>query len=296
VLVPVKAESAEIEGYDAEVLVSVIMPCKDAAMFIDAAIASVLCQSHKELQLIVVDDGSTDQTVSLLESIVQRDPRVTLVRRGNNSGGPAAPRNIGMTHVKGKFIAFIDADDIWVPEKLAMQLAVMSKYELNFCSTLHRHFKHDAALPSVREKSLYGTKLVGLPHIQPISHATILRKNCIVTSGVMLRTTLKEHVHFSEKACFVAIEDYLAWLYLHQKPDVKSAIVQAPLVFYRTRKDSISSSKVEMTQKIYRLLSVYEIEGKPLGFMRFYYFATYLVGGVKSVVSDWFNRVKNSPD
>lgn len=282
-------------------LVSVVLPCKDAARFIQPAISSVLAQTHSNLQLIVIDDGSTDQTIDLVESFTKLDPRVTLIALAENSGGPAMPRNEGIACAKGEFVAFIDADDIWLPHKLSLQLAVMQEYRLNFCSTLHRHFKDDSAIDSIARPMLSGqTALVSIAVpvtvpsiIKRINHSMILRKNCIVTSSVMLRSELLEHLHFSESVDFVAIEDYLAWLQLHQLPNIASAIIQEPLIFYRTRNDSISSSKVEMARKIYNLLSLYTVKGKRLGPIRFYYYATYLFGGVKSLTLSWLNRIPN---
>lgn len=277
----------------ASALVTVVMPCKDAARFIGPAITSVLAQTHRKLQLIVVDDGSTDQTVSLIEPFTKADSRVTLIQLDANSGGPAKPRNVGLKHVKGSYVAFIDADDIWLPQKLAYQLAAMHEHGLNFCSTLHRHFSDDSAIDSISQTALCDQPGVSDVSIRRVDHDTILRKNRIVTSSVLLHMGLLEHVHFSEETRFIAIEDYVAWLELHQLPKISSGIIQQPLVLYRARNDSISSSKLEMAGKIYTLLSVYTVQGKPLGLWRFYYYATYLLGGIKSLVLSRLNRIRS---
>lgn len=277
----------------ASALVSVILPCKDATRFIVPAITSVLEQTHRNLQLIVVDDGSTDQTLSLVESFTQSDSRVTLVKLADNSGGPAKPRNIGLSHVAGTYIAFIDADDVWLPHKLDYQLAAMREHELNFCSTLHRHFTDDSVIASLSQTALSDKLVLADSNIKRIDHAMILRKNRIVTSSVVLKADLLEHLHFPEETRFVAIEDYVAWLNLHQLPELSSAIIQQSLVLYRTRNDSISSSKLEMAGKIYTLLSVYTVQGKRLGLRRFYYYATYLAGGVKALALSWLNRIRS---
>jgi len=271
-----------------ELQVSVIMPCNDAARFIELAIRSVLAQTHQRLRLIVIDDGSRDESVKIVQRLVGEDSRVSLICLPENSGGPARPRNIGLEAVKAQsqasdYIAFLDADDIWRENKLSLQLEIMLDRGLSFSSTLHRHFQ--------LEHSLSETPVLSSKEVSLIDHDMILRKNRIVTSGVLVEVSLLEYIRFNEESKFVAIEDYLAWLELHQR-SICSGIIQNPLVFYRTRADSISSSKVAMAYKIYALLSVYQINGTKLGVKRFFYFATYLFGGVNAVILAWFRRVR----
>jgi len=99
-------------------LVSVVIPAFNAEAFIAQAISSVLSQIHEPVELIVVDDGSTDQTVPIADSI--DDPRLTLVSGPNR--GVSRARNIGLERAKGEAIGFLDADDYWLPKKLAVQL------------------------------------------------------------------------------------------------------------------------------------------------------------------------------
>ena len=87
-------------------------------------------------------------------------------------------------------------------------------------------------------------------------------------------------MRFSEFKKHVAVEDYKAWLELHQDKSIISARLEAKLVYYRVRADSISRSKFSMARKIYALLSEIELNGKKLGFKRYYYFLTYLVGAL----------------
>jgi len=79
-------------------------------------------QSYKNIELIVVDDCSTDGSYELVEDFSKRDSRVKLIRMEQNFGGPAKPRNIGVENSKGDYIAFLDADDIWEEEKLEVQI------------------------------------------------------------------------------------------------------------------------------------------------------------------------------
>ncbi len=106
-------------------LVSVIVPAHDAAAFIQATLESALAQTYAQLEVIVVDDGSRDDTAALVEATAARDRRITLLRQAN--AGVAAARNHGLAASRGSLIALLDADDLWHPEKLARQVAVMQR-------------------------------------------------------------------------------------------------------------------------------------------------------------------------
>lgn len=105
-------------------LVSVIMPCYNYGRFIQDSVTSVLSQTYTEIELIVVDDGSTDNTQSVLALI--NDPRLQIIRISNS--GVSAARNTGLDAARGDFVAFIDADDIWVKDKLKRQMDLVKDH------------------------------------------------------------------------------------------------------------------------------------------------------------------------
>ena len=102
--------------------VSVIIPTYNAAQYLPHAIDSALKQTYPHKKVIVVDDGSTDHTWSVIEPYLER---ISYLRKDN--GGPASARNLGISKSKGEYIAFLDADDIWLPEKLAVQVDFLKK-------------------------------------------------------------------------------------------------------------------------------------------------------------------------
>jgi glycosyltransferase involved in cell wall biosynthesis len=104
-------------------LVSVILPSFNHVGYVGEAAQSVLDQTFRDLELIVVDDGSVDGTADVIASI--RDPRVTLIRLSENRA--SHPRNLALDRAKGKYVAFQNSDDVWIPEKLAAQLEVMER-------------------------------------------------------------------------------------------------------------------------------------------------------------------------
>jgi glycosyltransferase involved in cell wall biosynthesis len=106
-------------------LVTVVIPAYNAAATIESTVASVTAQTHRNLEINVVDDGSLDQTAALVTRLIQRDPRIRLLRKAN--AGLAAARNTGIECANGEFIAPVDADDVWHPTKIEKQLAVMQR-------------------------------------------------------------------------------------------------------------------------------------------------------------------------
>ena len=105
------------------VLVSVIIPTHNYGRFIGEAIASVLEQGIGDLEIIVIDDASTDDTQEVLASF--RDSRIRVLSMREHSGGAGVVRNEGLNQARGQFITFLDADDRWRPNKLSHQLTIM---------------------------------------------------------------------------------------------------------------------------------------------------------------------------
>jgi len=106
-----------------EVAVGVVVPTYNSERTIAATLASICAQTHRRLDVVVVDDGSTDGSTAIIESWCQLDPRVRLVRQLN--AGVAAARNAGAESTAAQFLAFVDADDIWAPTKIEYQLAAL---------------------------------------------------------------------------------------------------------------------------------------------------------------------------
>src|SRR5579883_3127014 len=104
-------------------LISVVIPAYNAARTIGATLRSVIDQTYPNIEIIVVDDGSTDGTAAIVRSVLAGEPRLRFVAQGN--AGVAAARNAGAALARGDFIAPVDADDLWHPTKLAKQMELM---------------------------------------------------------------------------------------------------------------------------------------------------------------------------
>jgi glycosyltransferase involved in cell wall biosynthesis len=158
----------------ADPLVSAVVPTRDRASRIRRTLDSVLAQTFRDFELIVVDDGSTDDTEAVVRAVA--DPRVRYVRKGPPHG-PAAARNFGAAQARGEFIAFNDCGDEWLPEKLAVQLEVMKRLPADVAlvySSLARVFRDGKHQPlncpvfNVDDKDIYRRALaMGISGVYP---------------------------------------------------------------------------------------------------------------------------------
>jgi glycosyltransferase involved in cell wall biosynthesis len=125
-------------------LVSIITPVYNAARWLTETLDSVRSQTLTDWEHILVDDGSTDNSGSIVEAAVREDSRFHLLRTAHNEG-PAKARNIGLESARGRFIAFLDADDLWLPEKLSRCVGYMTKRGFAFIYHDYRHISHDGS-------------------------------------------------------------------------------------------------------------------------------------------------------
>lgn len=239
--------------------VSVIMPAHNAEQFICESIDSVIAQTFTDWELIVVDDASGDRTVELLQQRYGTDSRVSVVVLEEN-GGAAVARNTAIQHAKGRFIAFLDCDDLWLPDKLSVQLDYMKRHQVPFTFTGY-------------EKVTPGGELIGVVGVPESTSYTRMLK----TSVVGCSTAMYDTSYFG-KVYMPAIrmrQDFGLWLALLKRVD-RAAGIQSVLVRYRVRPGSISSNKrnaAVFTWRIYR-----EVEKLPL-VRAWWFFANYAVRG-----------------
>jgi len=215
--------------------VSVITPAYNAARYLEESARSALDQTFCDLELIIVDDGSTDQTLELAHQIQSREPsRVRVVSKPN--GGPSAARNAGLTAAAGEYMALLDADDVWKPEFLARQMAVFTD------------------IPTVDLVTGNGWNLGGGRHGEPVRPFPDRRPALTLASiisderAVFVMTVFRRRVFevlggFDES--LRGNEDFDFWM--------RAAIAgfrfhrnAEPLAWYRRRQDSLSADPVRM--------------------------------------------------
>ena len=168
--------------------VSVIIPAHNASEYVGQAIQSALTQSYAPLEVIVVDDGSTDATPDIVAGFAAP---VRLIRKPN--GGPASARNVGARAAKGDWLAFLDSDDWWYPEKLSRQMALTDDASTGL---IHSPADHRTDIP---------------PPV--LTFEALWQRNRINMSSVLIRRTAFESLGgFDEAKPLISVEDYHLWL------------------------------------------------------------------------------------
>ena len=207
--------------------VSVVMPVYNAATTLAQAMQSVLGQTHRAVELVVVDDGSRDGSSAVIDAFAAADPRVVTVRLAGNSG-VAAARNAGIDAATGDCMAFLDSDDWWHPRKLAVQLAWMRASGMPISYTAYQRVDEAGAELSV---------------VQPpatVSYRDMLRSNRIGNLTGMYDRRVGDG-RFQR----VGHEDYAFWLAMVRRAGVAGCAPDPePLAYYRVRRGSLSADKL----------------------------------------------------
>lgn len=220
-------------------MVSIIVPVYNAVKYIETTIDMVSRQTYKDWELILVDDASTDGSADLIEKIVaSQGKRVRLIRKSVNEGAAAA-RNTGIDASAGRYIAFLDADDVWMPDKLQKQIAFMEKTGAAF--SFHSYeFGDDKANPT--------GKIVRAP--KTLSFRQALSRTVIFTTTVMFDTEKidMEIIHMPQ----VPSEDTATWWRILKSGYVAYGLDEN-LAIYRRPARSLSSNKFIAIQRIWFL-------------------------------------------
>ncbi|GGF01944.1 glycosyl transferase [Aliidongia dinghuensis] len=225
-------------------LVSVIIPTYNAARFVERTLASVLAQTHARLEVLVVDDGSTDQTTAIVEAAALRDPRIKLFRRDH--GGVAAARNFALTQAEGTLIAPVDADDLWHPAKLAQQLAALARSGpetgVVYCWSVGIDEDDVVTVPNLCESRAAGSVLADMIECNLPGNAStpLIRRSCLEAVGGYDPGLMAAGAQGTED-----------WkLYLALAEICEFAVVRRHLVGYRRTRENMSSNVAVMERSI----------------------------------------------
>lgn len=252
-------------------LVTVVIPCFNAARFIGRTIESVLAQTYAPLEVIVVDDRSTDDSVELVRVHARRDARVRLIERARNAGAPAAPRNTGVAAARGRWVAFLDADDIWHPDKLRLQMQALREHGARMCSTQMKDFRHESEIVMTEPQA---------PRVSRITMTQQLLKYRTPTSSIVADRELLLAHPFNEDLSYKAREDTDCFIRLHEYMP-HSIKIEHPLVFYRLQANQISGDKWKMVSRHLAMLRKYRTKtGQDLGAMAYVYTATHFLASI----------------
>lgn len=216
--------------------VSVIMPAYNAERTIRDSIESILHQSFRDFELIVIDDGSRDGTKEIVEKLAAGDSRIRFLQNEKNSG-VSYTRNRAVSLAEGEWIAFLDSDDQWLPEKLEKQLALAEQHpDMVLCYTASSFISDDG--------KPYGYVMEAA---ERMSYKMLLKKNLISCSSVMIRSSVMKGVKMPSDKMH---EDYFVWLTVVREFGVAYGINE-PLLVYRLSANSKSSSRIKSAKMLY---------------------------------------------
>jgi len=242
-------------------MVSIITPSFKSERFIAQTIESVQAQTYSNWEMIIVDDCSPDNSNDIIETYLQKDERIKLIKLEKNSG-PAIARNRAIEEAKGRYIAFLDADDLWASNKLAKQISFMKEKNLAFTYSSYDLIDEDG-----NNLGYFETKA----HIE---YNTLLKTNIIGCLTAIYDTEKLGKVYMPN---ILKRQDYGLWLKILKKVGKTEGILE-PLATYRILNNSVSSNKLKASLyqwKIYR-------EVEKLGvFQSIYYFLQYAYFGFR---------------
>ena len=243
---------------------SIITPCYNAAEFIRETINSVLAQTYKDFELIIIDDGSSDNSVEIIKSF--NDDRIKLIEQ-INSGKPSVPRNVGINASKGNIICFLDSDDFFHPDKLQQTIELYIKnpdvdYVFHDCSYADEKLNiTNASHVHSSISSLDFTKLMKKTALntykpkQSLFKSFLFNKPLIWTGSISIRKNSYKASQLLFNEQLTCAEDILLWCYIVSNG--KGLYIDKPLSIYRNNATSITKDIAQLdydTFKFYQII------------------------------------------
>ena len=242
-------------------IVSIIMPAYNSENYIAESIKSVLAQTYIFWELIIINDFSNDNTLLIIEKYKSNDKRIRLINNERNLG-VAMSRNKGIQVANGRYIAFLDSDDIWLREKLKKQVAFMKSRNIGISFSQYRHFTSNinetGKIIDVKEKLSYGELLKG---------------NIIGCLTVMIDRNVVNKINMPKQRH----EDYITWLNI-LKTGLHAYGIKEDLARYRKNIKSLTGNKFKSLAWTW---NVYRNSQKISLIKSMYYISFYVVKGLK---------------
>jgi len=211
-------------------LISIIMPCYNAAATLEQSVNSIIGQLWTNWELLILEDGSADNTKEVASRLAVSDSRIKVINSPLNRG-VVRIRNIGIRLAKGDWIAFCDADDWWVPQKLEWQMALAEQKKANLLYSAVYYYKETS---SVHQKEIQ--------LLPDVCYSDMLKTNAIPMSTAIYRVNSLGKHYFNPVSKKLIHEDYAYWLQLFKKGKVQSAYVKKPTTFIRLLPNSRSGN------------------------------------------------------
>jgi teichuronic acid biosynthesis glycosyltransferase TuaG len=228
-------QNLKISSQYVDELVSIIMPAYKAATVISESIQSVVDQTYQQWELIITDDRSPDNTVEVVRNWCKSDGRIKLIEAPAN-GGPAAARNLSLGQARGRWVAFLDSDDIWLPQKLEIQLKFHLQQQAKISYTEFRRIQADGTGVG---------RLIKIP--TKLTYRQLLGNTGIATSTVLVDRKLTGT--FSMKKMFY--DDFGCWLDILRSGGWASGL-REDLMRYRVMGGSVSRNKRRSAVEVWK--------------------------------------------
>lgn len=241
-------------------LVSIITPAYRCAGVVGDTIRSVLGQTYPYWEMLIVEDCSPDNTRDVLREWTKVDPRVQLIEQPKN-GGPAMARNAALERAQGRWIAFLDSDDLWLPQKLERSIAFAESHQAPLVFTGFRRIPADGG-----EEGRY----IGVP--RTLSYRQLLGNTAIATSTVLLDRNMVGDVRMKK----TYYDDFHCWLQILKRGYVAYGLDE-DLMCYRVMGQSVSRNKRSSAAHVWRAYR--DLEGLSLP-VSLWYFSQYAIRGL----------------
>lgn len=222
--------------------VSVILPVYNAEKYLSTTIESVLNQTYSNIELIAVNDCSTDSSIDILSEYQHIDSRIKVINLKVNSG-VAVARNIALENSKGKYIAFIDSDDIWRSDKIQIQIDDLVNNNGSFSYT---------GIEIINEKGVIIKKKRKVKRF--VTYKYLLKNTVIATSSVLIDNSKIKDIRMPNLR---SGQDYATWLKILRN-DIIAIGLDLPLVQYRISPKSLSSNKFKSIKQVWSIQRDYE--------------------------------------
>ena len=236
-------------------LVSVILPNFNAARFLSRSILSVLNQTYKNLELIIVDDCSIDSSLKIIQSFAKKDQRIRYFITKKNSGSASLPKNLGISKARGEYLAFLDADDYWMSDKLHYQMSRISNYSFSFTAA---NYQHEDTLKKSNFLINYLRVFLQIFFISRVinygNHWLCIYNPFLMSSAIVKKNVFKKYI-FDTNINFR--EDLSYWLNIFKKYKKKIIFHPKILLTITRSKKSITSDKVLEFNKIINSIANY---------------------------------------
>ena len=221
-------------------LVSIILPIYNGEEYLVRCVSSIFSQTYQHFEILVSDDNSTDRSIEVIENF--KSDKIKLVRNADNIGLSKSRKNL-LSKAKGRWIAFIDQDDFWEPEKLEKQIDLLQKYACAMCHTYYQ----------LRATSVGVSKVI--KSFDKVRFDDLLRGNSVGASTVLIdRKKFSDFTNFCDSRLYDSVNDYVIWLEVLRETGSYSICCKEVLLTWNFDGNNLSRNKIKQLKRHFDVL------------------------------------------